>query len=376
MDIHDSFTWDRARSFLPFQLERLMRTSGLLERLRGTKSAEDLCRLLLLCALPKASFAAVSEWGREVGIASMSASAVFFRLCEAEQFMRECFLEVLLHAASRGSARCFGKYRLLAVDATVLCGPGATGTDQKLHVVYDLGACAPISVDVTGSEGGESLARPEHIFKPGDLVLGDRGYGHARGLNSIIEAGSRFLIRFEFASIRLLDEFGEKITPKAAADRVPPRSGVDFLVWLPERDEPLRVIGDRNDKGENVWLITNLTSEELSVEEARSLYSARWQIELFFKRLKSLLDLDELPTRDGPTARPWIWAKLVLAALAVVMTDERFSPWGRAHVEFGVGSVSNGSLESDIGAPGRVLTPQKAQQAAQKTATTAPSIFA
>jgi hypothetical protein len=119
-----------------------------------------------------------------------------------------------------------------------------------------------------------------------------------------------------------------------------------------------------------------LTSEELSVEEARSLYSARWQIELFFKRLKSLLDLDELPTRDGPTARPWIWAKLVLAALAVVMTDERFSPWGRAHVEFGVGSVSNGSLESDIGAPGRVLTPQKAQQAAQKTATTAPSIFA
>jgi Transposase DDE domain len=364
MDIHDSFTWERARSFLPSQLEGLMRVTGLLSRLRGTKSAEDLCRLLLLCALPKASFSAVAEWGRQVGIASMSAPAVFFRLCDAELFLKTCFLEVLKHASSAGTSRRFGNYRLLAVDATVLCGPAATGTDQKLHVVYDLGTCTPISVDVTGSEGGETLARPEHVFKPGDLVLGDRGYGHARGLRRILEAGSRFLIRFEFASIRLLDEFGAKITPQAASARVPARGGVDFLVWLPEMDQPLRVIGDRNDKGDNVWLITNLTKEELSVEESRSLYSARWQIELFFKRLKSLLELDELPTRNGPSARPWIWAKLLLAALAVVMTDERFSPWGRAHDEFGMGEISNGALEGNAGTPGWLHAPKEEQKAA------------
>jgi hypothetical protein len=294
----------------------------------------------------------------------MSATAVFFRLSEAESFMKACFLEVLRHASSRGTVRRFGGYRLLAVDATVLCGPGATGTDQKLHVVYDLGTCSAVSVDLTGSEGGESLARPEHVFKPGDLVLGDRGYGHARGLIRVIETGCKFLIRFEFASIRLLDESGVRITPQVAAARLPARCGVDFLVWLPERKEPLRVIGNRNDKGESVWLITNLTREELCIEESRSLYSARWQIELFFKRLKSLLDLDELPTRDGPTARPWVWAKLVLAALAVVMTDERFSPWGRAHVEFGVGSISTGTLEGLSGPSGWFQTHQKEPQAA------------
>src|SRR5580658_8843821 len=112
MDIQDSFTWERARSFLPFQLEGLMRSTGLLSRLRGTRTAEDLCRLLLLCALPKASFAAVSEWGRHVGIASMSATAVFFRLCEAESFLKACFLEVLRHASSAGTVRRFGVYRL------------------------------------------------------------------------------------------------------------------------------------------------------------------------------------------------------------------------------------------------------------------------
>jgi hypothetical protein len=294
----------------------------------------------------------------------MSASAVFFRLAAASHFMESCFLEVLRHASSIGTSRRFGQYRLLAVDATVLCGPGATGTDQKLHVVYDLGTCTPVSVDLTGSEGGESLARSEHIFKPGDLILGDRGYGHARGLIRVIEAGCKFLIRFEFASIRLLDNSGAKITPELAAKQMPARGGADFLVWLPERQEPLRAIGGRNDKGEIVWLITNLTSQELSVDQARSLYSARWQIELFFKRLKSLLDLDELPTRDGPTARPWIWAKLVLAALAVVMTDERFSPWGRAHVELGVVQVSTGAMEGVPGSTGGICPKEKDLQAA------------
>jgi len=53
-----------------------------------------------------------------------------------------------------------------------------------------------------------------------------------------------------------------------------------------------------------VWLITDLSRDELPTDSARELYSQRWQIELYFKRLKSILDLDELPTRDGPSTRP------------------------------------------------------------------------
>jgi hypothetical protein len=46
------------------------------------------------------------------------------------------------------------------------------------------------------------------------------------------------------------------------------------------------------------------------------LYRVRWQIELEFKRLKSLLRLDTLPSKQGPTARSWILAR-VLAAILV-----------------------------------------------------------
>ena len=57
---------------------------------------------------------------------------------------------------------------------------------------------------------------------------------------------------------------------------------------------------------------------------------AAWQIELFFKRLKSLLHLDALPSRQGPTAKSWMLARFLAAALAqrLVQPAGPLSPWG------------------------------------------------
>jgi hypothetical protein len=52
------------------------------------------------------------------------------------------------------------------------------------------------------------------------------------------------------------------------------------------------------------------------------LYRLRWQIELLFKRLKSLLHLDALPSREGPTAKSWMLARLIAAALAQRLVPE------------------------------------------------------
>jgi hypothetical protein len=48
----------------------------------------------------------------------------------------------------------------------------------------------------------------------------------------------------------------------------------------------------------------------------------RWQIELAFKRMKSLLHIDRLPAKDPALARPWLHAHLLLALLAEATIDE------------------------------------------------------
>jgi hypothetical protein len=322
----EPFNWSSIRDFLPFDLDTLAVETGCLKRRRKVEGGESLLRTMLLYGLPKSSLQRSVRLAREANLSDMSAVALFKRLCKSERLLQGVFTHLLSHAATPEER--FGPYRLLAVDATVLCGPGATGTDQRLHVVYDLGKGLPLSVDLTDAKGGESLKR-HHSFGQGDLILADRAYGVANSLLAALRSKARFLVRFEFESIRLLDDLDEKIWPEQAEGCVPATGQVQICVHLPEWPAPLRAIAERNPEGKPIWLITDLGEDELPLSQVRALYARRWQIELFFKRLKSLLELDELPTRAGPTARPWIWTKLILSTLAVLTTHERFSPWGR-----------------------------------------------
>ncbi len=317
--------WSAARRFLPFDLDGLAVDSGALVRRRCVEGGEALVRLLLLVGLPKASLERAAQMAREAGLAAMSGPALFKRLVRAESLLRALFFHTLRFSVDVGER--WGKWRLLAVDATALCGPGATGTDQRLHTVYDLNRGLPLSVDITGPSGGEALWR-HHSFGPGDLVLGDSGYGYNNSFLWALNAGASILIRFNFQTVKLYDEQGERIWADAINATLPDSGTVEVKVTLPGWSKPLRAIGARNPKGEPVWLVTDLSQEDLPASQVRELYRKRWQVELYFKRLKSLVDLDEMPTRDGPTARPWIWAKLVLASLAVLLGHERFSPWG------------------------------------------------
>jgi hypothetical protein len=323
VDVLD-WNWGAARKFLPFDLDGLSAESGALTRRRGVSGGEALVRTLLLMGLPNSSFVRASSMAHEAGLAKMNGPALFRRLIKSESMLEGLFRHTLTHAVDTSGT--WRGLRLLAVDATTLCGPGATGTDQRLHTVYDLGKGLPVSVDLTGPKGGETLYR-HNSFGFGDLLLCDAGYGYNKSIRWALRSGARFLIRFNFATVRFFDLDGERIWAERIDAAVPETGRLDVPVRIDECPHPLRAVGERNLEGKVVWLLTDLSPEELAAEEARELYRKRWQVELFFKRLKSLLNLDELPTRDGPTARAWVWAKLTLASLAVLLAHERFSPW-------------------------------------------------
>ena len=60
---------------------------------------------------------------------------------------------------------------------------------------------------------------------------------------------------------------------------------------------------------------TSLPKDGYDAADILAAYRLRWQIELAFKRLKSLLHIDRLPTRTEKGSRSWLNAHLILALL-------------------------------------------------------------
>src|ERR1700687_3033958 len=63
-------------------------------------------------------------------------------------------------------------------------------------------------------------------------------------------------------------------------------------------------------------LLPSLPAAAFPPADILALYRFRWQIELAFKRFKSLAGLDMLPAKKPELARAWIYARLIVAIIA------------------------------------------------------------
>jgi len=68
----------------------------------------------------------------------------------------------------------------------------------------------------------------------------------------------------------------------------------------------------------------------MGAAEVLEYYRFRWQIELVFKRLKSILAVGHLPKHDDQSSRAWLYGKLFVALLTqkLVRLGSSISPWG------------------------------------------------
>jgi IS4 transposase len=64
-----------------------------------------------------------------------------------------------------------------------------------------------------------------------------------------------------------------------------------------------------------MMIVTSLDPRVYPAEMVLALYRRRWQIEIAFKRLKSLIHIDRLPAKNKGLARTWLYAHLVFALL-------------------------------------------------------------
>jgi hypothetical protein len=217
---------------------------------------------------------------------------------------------------------------------------------------------------VTDDKGGEHLDRAG--ARPGDLIIGDRGYAHASRVMAVREAGAQVLIRIGHSAIPLVDSNGAALDIVGFAARKRPRGGrppriESAQVFL--RDDvakafPLRlvlvrktahateaarkkILAEGSKKGKTpmrrtldaaayIFLLTSVPAADADDVSIAELYRVRWQVELNFKRWKSIFDLDRLRASDPDLARAYIYAKLIAACLSDTLARHAraFSPWG------------------------------------------------
>src|SRR5216683_1412338 len=339
--------WPEVSARFPanFDLEATARSRGAFTRAREIKNVGTLLRLALAYGGCGMSLRETCAWAEAGGIASLSDPSLLDRLCKAAPWLGDIVAALIAEQAKVPAGRWAG-YRLRALDGTSICQPGADRTTWRLHVGYDLATGQVDQLELTDVHGAENLQRL--TYRPGDIVLADRYYARPRDLRPVMEAGADFIVRTGWNSLRLLQADGEPFDLFAAlAAQVEQQSEVQvrihegitaaaplmlrLVVRRKEAEqveaEQKRLLKDARKRGRQpdprsleaakyILLLTSLPADAFPPADILALYRFRWQIELAFKRFKSLAGLDMLPAKKPELARAWIYARLIVAIIA------------------------------------------------------------
>jgi hypothetical protein len=313
--------WPEVRAHLPadFDLEATARSRGAFTRAREIQDAETLLRLALAYGGLGMSLRETCAWAEVGGIVSLSDPSLLERLCKAGPWLGDILAALIAEQAKMPTGRWAG-YRLRALDGTSICEPGADRTTWRLHVGYDLASGQVDQLELTDIHGAENLQRLS--YQAGDIALGDRYYARPRDLRPVIEAGADFIVRTGWNSLRLLQPNGEPFDLFAALTAQVEQEGevqvrihegtaettlqpLILRLVIRRKDaqqaeaERKRLLKDAKKRSKQpdprsleaakyVLLLTSLPADTFSPADILAIYRFRWQIELAFKRFKSL----------------------------------------------------------------------------------------
>lgn len=328
-------------------LDEWARSSGALVRSRAIKDGESLLRLALVYGGCGRSLKQSCLWAASQGLADLSDEALLKRLSKAAPWL-EAIVGSLLNGPRVAPEALSAGRRLRLIDGTTISAPGSGKPTWRLLATFDVQRQVTTALSLVPANVGESLSAAP--LRSGDLVIGDRGFARPHGLRAVCTQGADFLIRLGSRSVRLLDQTGQPLDMPALLALARAHGGLDRAVqvghsrqtgWRPLAARlvmrPLPEAMARAARGKLTraaqregytpsttaygaadWLIvlTSLPEAAFPADSVAELYRLRWQIELLFKRLKSLAHLDRLPARNPALAQTWLYANLIVALLA------------------------------------------------------------
>jgi len=350
--------FEQVLRLLPEGWESKAKELGALKRARGIKSAEELLRLIFIYLTAGKSFAGTSAILQLIGESPLTKKAVHKRMINSAAWLQWLCENIYRREGLTVEKPSWLKDRkVLIVDGTEDCKCGIRRQCYMLHYCLDLFTLAPREFMITDFRTGEKLRNFKKIEK-NEIVMGDRMYGTIPGISYLTEREVGFVLRVKTHNFNIYDGKGQKIDILKRFYLLKEGGFADFKAnilaggkYIPVRVCALRKDGESERKGlkrltktnqrksggkpvtelqgENNKYIIVVTSlgGEVTTEQVMELYRTRWQIEIAFKRLKSLFKYNDLPGKTNKSVFAWFYGKLLLAALCETLVNAgRFSP--------------------------------------------------
>ncbi len=330
-------------------LDALALETKAIQRKRKIDSGASLLRLALARGPGGFSLRQASGWVSLREIAELSNPGVHYRMKQAVAFLAALVIRLLAVKAPGANLRWPGRTLRLA-DGTCISKPGSKGTDWRVHAVFDLGSGGFSHLELTDKHGAEALERGAPLA--GEIRIGDRNYARVPALKRFLadaHGKADFIVRVGWNALHLSTPRGKLFDTIGYLQRLPSGTRPHEVILhaadgrgqaalalrlIVRRETPEAAVATRLavrraaiKKGkaldprslvaaEFMILVTSLPRTGYSAADILAVYRLRWQIELAFKRLKSLLHMDKLPTRTEQTSRSWFYAHLILALLS------------------------------------------------------------
>lgn len=354
--------WEILVRVLPRGWENKARELGALRRCREFSDAATLLRVLLIHLAEGCSLRETVVRAAEGQLVEVSDVALMKRLRVSGEWFRWMGEAMVRRWVTPRPVRALlGEgWRVRVVDGSIVNEPGATGSTWRLHYATTLPSLTCDEVHVTDRRVGESLRRFQ--VAAGDLLIADRGFANRAGVRHVQDRGGAVIVRLNLTNLPLIDAKGRPfellrhlrtLTPgrvgdwpasiaadktdqsaiagrvcaikksKAAAQRAREKAARE------SRHQGHQIRPDTLEAADFIFVFTTLDAR-VPAAAVLELYRGRWQVELAFKRLKSLLALGHLKKVDPQSAQAWLQGKLLVAILieTLIALSERFFPWG------------------------------------------------
>ena len=250
------------------------------------------------------------------------------------------------------------EYNVTATDASDVYTKGAVKQAWHLHYALDLFSLNCQQYKITDEKTGETLKNFE--IRKNDLILADRAYATITGMEYCLENGGDFILRIRNKAFNLYDPKGEQVLLTDWLETLDGSACGKLFYYrdshknykpvricaLPKTEEEIKKeekrlkrkeskkqikISDDTKFSHRYMFVATSLPETFTAEDILSIYRLRWQVEMVFKRYKSILGAGSVPVKTKEATEAWINGKMMLALLIEKFIGSvDFSPSGKS----------------------------------------------